>query len=143
VKAPSIEVFNVSVESESNYFAGGVLVHNKEPTVIYCEGSDIGVGQTSKVGDEPDGAARHRLDVTTPRPASLSVGGYGLKKGAAKADVPLSSVTANSSEGGRRWSVDVVVPAGLGAILSLSGTSTSADGAECSIAKTVDAVEPP
>ncbi len=143
VATPSIEVFNISVESpESNYFAGGVLVHNKEPLSRLCADTETIAGPTSKVADEGTGAARYRFDVTTPRSSSLRAKGYGVRAGSSKADVPLSTLTITGADDGQHWTVEFVVDNGLGVSLVLSGETTTSDGASCSISKTVAALEP-
>jgi hypothetical protein len=141
--APSFEVFNISVESpESNYFAGGVLVHNKEPAVTMCDDADVTAAAATKVDDTADGP-RYRFEVTTARAATLDATGFGRRAGAGVADVPLPALSVTrTGDDGRRWTVELVTPPDHGATVSLRGTSTRDDGASCEIAKTVDAVEP-
>ncbi len=136
---PSVEVFNISVETpESNYFAEGVLVHNKEPVVKRCDSAEVVASAASKIADEGTTAARYRLEVTLPRSATLRVTGYGRSSGAAKADVPLSMLEAKNTGDGRQWTIELVVENGQGTTLFLSGDSTTDDGAACSLGKTID-----
>lgn len=139
---PSIEVFNISVEGpESNYFAGGVLVHNKDPGVRICDPAEIAVGPTLQVSTEASGASRHRVEVSTPRTASVTVEGKGYRAGTTKADVPLRELVATGDAEGRRWTIEFVVDAGLGVSLLLQGKSTTSDGSSCEVFRSVAALD--
>lgn len=77
--------------------------------------------------------------MTLPRSTTLYVTGYGRRSGAAKADVPLSTLEAKDIGDGRRWTLEFVVENGQGASLYISGDFTMDDGGPyCSFSKSID-----
>jgi hypothetical protein len=96
--SPSIEVFSISVETpESNYFAEGVLVHNKELLVATCDSAEIVFRTATKIRDEGATVSRYRVEVTLPRSATLDANAFTRPAGAVDAEDPLSDVTIHST----------------------------------------------
>jgi hypothetical protein len=130
--APSIEVFNLSVEGpEHNYFADGVLVHNKEPVVATCDPSQV-------KGELVENGGKRELRVTVPegsviRNLDVSEDLTTLCNAASQVDATLwrcvltkdlgpgprvlsASGSISTPSGGCSWSsrIDVVVSAAAG-----------------------------
>lgn len=133
---PTTDVFNISVEGETNYFAEGVLVHNKEPVVVACDAADVAIA-TPVLVTAAATSSRYRIGVTATRRLALEATAFGRAPGAARADVPVEATTSVASDG-RGATVELVVPSGLVVTVSLSVTLTAADGATCSRTETVD-----
>ncbi len=122
-----IEVFNITVEAPtSNYFAAGVLVHNK----MYfrpCGENEVTIGTATPV-DENETGTRYRIEVSATEPLEVKPNGIVRPAGAFGEAL---AVGATASPDRRKWTLELVLQHGAGARLYLGCEVQRANGTSC------------
>ena len=122
-----IEVFNITVEAPtSNYFAAGVLVHNKMYAPDQCDENEVTIGTATPVGEDETGT-RYRIEVSATEPLEVKTTGVVWPPGDALA------VGATSSPDRRTWTLEFVLEDRARARLYLGCDVKRANGTSCEV----------
>ncbi|MBN9162756.1 MAG: Hint domain-containing protein [Myxococcales bacterium] len=133
-----IEVFNITVEAPtSNYFAAGVLVHNKSYSNP-CGENEVTIGTATPVSEDETGT-RYRLEVDAIEPLEVKPVGHVWP---ASAPDEVLVVTSTSSPDRRKWTLEFVLEHRARARLHVGCEVQRANGTSCEVWETTYLPDP-